>query len=112
MVSNASDDFPERESPVTTTRLSRGISTETFLRLWTRAPWTAMVVRGAARPLSRLECLAFMRGGGSDGPTGPLIVVPGRPGGQHRAGWVSEAVGARDGLPARGFRRRRQAPRP
>ena len=40
--------MPDPERPVTTISLSRGISTETFLRLWTRAPCTAMVVRGAA----------------------------------------------------------------
>src|ERR687886_2668161 len=48
MVSNARLDLPEPESPVMTTRLSRGISSETFLRLCTRAPCTAIVVRGAA----------------------------------------------------------------
>src|SRR5687767_9269343 len=45
MVSNARLDLPEPDSPVITTTLSRGISTEMFLRLWTRAPWTAIVVR-------------------------------------------------------------------
>src|SRR5687768_8348745 len=45
MVSNARLDLPEPESPVTTISLSRGISTEMFLRLCTRAPCTAMVVR-------------------------------------------------------------------
>src|ERR1700739_1752248 len=49
MVSKARLDLPEPDRPVTTTRLSRGNSSETFLRLWTRAPCTAMVVRGAAR---------------------------------------------------------------
>src|SRR4029079_2967333 len=38
MVSNARDDLPEPERPVITTRLSRGISTSTFLRLCSRAP--------------------------------------------------------------------------
>src|SRR5262245_50745938 len=47
MVSKARLDLPEPESPVTTTSRSRGISSETFLRLCTRAPWTAIVVRGA-----------------------------------------------------------------
>src|SRR5262249_27583890 len=47
MVSNARLDLPEPESPVTTTRRSRGISSEMFLRLWTRAPCTAIVVRAA-----------------------------------------------------------------
>src|SRR5262245_53342988 len=48
MVSNARLDLPEPERPVTTTRLSRGISTETFFRLCTRAPWTPIVVRTLA----------------------------------------------------------------
>ncbi len=48
MVSNARLDLPEPDSPVTTMSLSRGISTEMFLRLCTRAPCTAMVVRAAA----------------------------------------------------------------
>src|SRR5215471_16186603 len=38
MVSNASDDLPEPDSPVITTSLSRGISTSMFLRLCSRAP--------------------------------------------------------------------------
>src|SRR5580700_1470801 len=45
MVSKARLDLPDPERPVTTMSLSRGISTEMFLRLWTRTPWTAMVVR-------------------------------------------------------------------
>src|SRR5579871_4083049 len=49
MVSNARLDLPEPESPVTTTSLSRGISTEMFLRLCTRAPCTKMVVRAFGR---------------------------------------------------------------
>src|SRR5438105_15799489 len=47
MVSNARLDLPEPERPVTTMRRSRGSSTEMFRRLWTRAPWTAIVVRAA-----------------------------------------------------------------
>src|SRR5262245_39542242 len=58
MVSNARLDLPEPESPVTTTSLSRGISTEMFLRLWTRAPCTAMVVRTGALALDGAR-LAF-----------------------------------------------------
>src|SRR5712671_1585966 len=38
MVSKASDDFPEPDSPVKTTSRSRGISRSTFLRLCSRAP--------------------------------------------------------------------------
>src|SRR2546426_847976 len=40
MVSKASDDFPEPDSPVTTVRALRGISTVMFLRLCSRAPRT------------------------------------------------------------------------
>src|SRR3979411_3091629 len=38
MVSKASEDFPEPDSPVNTTSWSRGISRSTFLRLCSRAP--------------------------------------------------------------------------
>src|SRR5262245_32751528 len=38
MVSKASEDLPEPESPVDTTSSSRGIATSTFLRLCSRAP--------------------------------------------------------------------------
>src|SRR5271167_3776156 len=54
MVSNARLDLPEPDSPVTTMSLSRGISTEMFLRLCTRAPCTAMVVRAEAFDSFRL----------------------------------------------------------
>src|ERR1700738_5271621 len=57
MVSKARLDLPEPERPVTTMSLSRGISTDMFLRLCTRAPCTAMVVRAAA-----LANLAVIRG--------------------------------------------------
>src|SRR5229473_6927870 len=43
MVSNASEDFPEPLTPVTTVIALWGISTLMFLRLWTRAPRTWMV---------------------------------------------------------------------
>jgi len=42
-VSKAKEDLPDPERPVKTTNWSRGISTERFLRLWTRAPCTRMV---------------------------------------------------------------------
>src|ERR1700682_3567040 len=42
MVSNASEDFPEPLTPVTTVMALCGISTLIFLRLWTRAPRTRM----------------------------------------------------------------------
>src|SRR5262245_9457791 len=44
-VSNASDDLPEPLTPVTTTSLSRGISTSTPFRLFSRAPRISIVVR-------------------------------------------------------------------
>src|SRR5215470_12984749 len=40
MVSNASDDFPDPDNPVTTVSLSRGIVTSMFRRLCSRAPRT------------------------------------------------------------------------
>src|ERR1700682_2945771 len=43
IVSNTSDDFPEPETPVKTVILRRGMSTEMFLRLFSRAPRTWMV---------------------------------------------------------------------
>src|SRR6267142_2204332 len=46
IVSKASDDLPEPESPVITTSWSRGISRSTFLRLCSRAP--RMTIRSLA----------------------------------------------------------------
>ena len=63
MVSNASEDLPEPLSPVMTTRRSRGISTEMFLRLCSRAPVTA--IRSVGRGSPRLR-----RGGVRDGRMG------------------------------------------
>src|SRR3954451_24401090 len=57
MVSKARLDLPDPDSPVTTTSLSRGISTLTFLRLCTRAPCTAMVVR---TPLVRASLVLIL----------------------------------------------------
>src|SRR5580698_984432 len=61
MVSKASDDFPEPESPVITTRRSRGISRLIFLRLCSRAPriisLSAMTLRGPfPRRVASLDC--------------------------------------------------------
>src|SRR5215471_4457881 len=42
IVSNTSDDFPEPETPVKTVILRRGMSTEMFWRLFSRAPRTWM----------------------------------------------------------------------
>ena len=43
MVSKASDDLPDPETPVTTVRALCGISKSMFFRLWTRAPRTMML---------------------------------------------------------------------
>jgi hypothetical protein len=43
---NASDDFPDPDGPVTTVSCRCGMSTETFLRLWVRAPRMEMVREG------------------------------------------------------------------
>src|SRR4030065_212381 len=51
MVSKASEDLPEPETPVMTTSLSRGITTSMFLRLCSRAPRTIMESRGMPAPL-------------------------------------------------------------
>src|ERR1700682_109059 len=48
MVSKASTDLPEPESPVNTTSLSRGIESVTFFRLCSRAPRTVMWSMGNA----------------------------------------------------------------
>jgi hypothetical protein len=37
-VSKASEDFPDPDTPVITVNWLWGIESETFLRLWTRAP--------------------------------------------------------------------------
>src|SRR5689334_21713357 len=43
MVSNASEDLPEPDTPVTTVRVLCGTSKSMFLRLWTRAPRTTIL---------------------------------------------------------------------
>src|SRR6266403_2733465 len=54
MVSKASDDLPEPDSPVKTTSLSRGISRSMFLRLCSRAPRIVI-----ARVLDPAVCWRF-----------------------------------------------------
>jgi hypothetical protein len=49
MVSKASDDLPDPLTPVMTTSLPVGKETETFLRLWVRAPRTTMAERSEDR---------------------------------------------------------------
>src|SRR5260370_27434195 len=60
MVSKARLDLPEPDRPVITTSLSRGISTDIFLRLCTRAPFTAMVVRATVLAVA-MPVLEFIR---------------------------------------------------
>src|ERR687898_108324 len=56
MVSNASDDFPEPESPVTHTSAFRGMRTVTFFRLCSRPPWTTSSSAAAmGSPFYRVE---------------------------------------------------------
>src|SRR6202045_4370305 len=43
MVSKASEDLPDPETPVTTVRVLWGTSKSTSFRLWTRAPRTTML---------------------------------------------------------------------
>src|SRR5581483_8391140 len=43
IVSKASDDLPDPDTPVTTVKVLCGISKSMFLRLWTRAPRTTML---------------------------------------------------------------------
>src|SRR5579859_7540358 len=50
MVSKASEDLPEPETPVTTVSELWGISKSMFLRLWTLAPRTTMVSVDILRP--------------------------------------------------------------
>src|SRR5262249_23468948 len=74
MVSKASEDLPEPERPVITTRRSRGISRSMFLRLCSRAP--LMTIRSAI--LARSSRL-FRRFGCPRAPPGNIAVhgVPG-----------------------------------
>src|SRR5437899_6067554 len=53
MVSKASGDFPEPDTPVITTSWSRGISRSMFLRLCSRAP--RMTIRSLAMAIYRVS---------------------------------------------------------
>src|SRR3972149_5114681 len=64
MVSKAREDLPEPESPVMTVSRSRGISTVTFLRLWTRAP--RMIGRSSAITLE-------LKASGAPGQRSPTV---------------------------------------
>src|SRR5438270_13425179 len=75
MVSKASDDFPEPDSPVKTTSLSRGMERVTFLRLCSRAPrmviWS-VGIRTFGYPLFSRDRRRPARGG--DQPPLELLV--------------------------------------
>src|SRR5690348_15896624 len=71
MVSNASDDLPDPDSPVTTLRALCGISTSMFLRLWVRAPRTTMLALDCDAPMLGGSMLLLER-------TVDIGVVPGR----------------------------------
>src|ERR1044071_7141635 len=60
-MSNASVLLPEPLTPVTTTNCPRGISTVTFLRLCSRAPWMRME-SDSARGASEKELSPFVTG--------------------------------------------------
>src|SRR5581483_8880110 len=64
MVSNASDDFPEPDKPVTTVSLSRGIVTSMLRRLCSRAPRTmrasSAIAWESCRP-DRVETSRYIR---------------------------------------------------
>src|SRR5438445_5121569 len=86
MVSKARLDLPEPDSPVMTVRLSRGSSSDTFFRLCTRAPCTAIVVRGAGLAGAALALPAIGHlGGVEERQFFHLdIALPGEPHGQRR----------------------------
>src|SRR5829696_2153053 len=58
MVTKASEDLPEPETPVTTVSRPTGMEKEMFLRLLTRAPRTSM----ASSIMSLKDCHATQRG--------------------------------------------------
>src|SRR5215472_8302225 len=79
MVSKASEDLPEPDSPVNTTNWSRGMATSTFLRLCSRAPrmviWRAsrmdLLVRSAIELLGPVRQNHPRRTRENAGPPGP-----------------------------------------
>src|SRR5215217_7855898 len=80
---------------------SRGSSTEMLRRLWTRAPWTAIVVRGPLRAAVPLAAIGRLREEERELLHGEVAT----PGQQHRRGGLADQpqirkVLARDGDPA------------
>src|SRR5580704_4102547 len=93
MVSNASEDLPDPDRPVITTRLSRGISTSTFFRLCSRAPRTwmepAIDRRFPGAVVVFLCCSPYMARNGPLGKPGPAI-------------WLDQGTGVMLALPRLG----------
>src|SRR5438270_13712826 len=66
MVSKASEDLPEPDTPVTTVSLSTGMEKETFFRLLTRAPRTMIaswLMSGKHTPRPTVDSTALRRTG-------------------------------------------------
>src|SRR3954469_19140790 len=90
MVSKASDDLPEPESPVMTPRASRGMETVTSLRLCSRAPETTMVSwRGIhnqcmSPPDGRARAIPRLADDAENGPPWVRHVARGVPGADHQ----------------------------
>src|SRR6266566_6354738 len=114
MVSKASDDFPEPDSPVKTTSLSRGMVRSMSLRLCSRAPLITISVGGMADrrislpPWGRVGLGAFF----SATDAGPhaaglrLAPHPGLGGGRRRQGLpVFHRVAPKRDEPVAEFRR-------
>src|SRR3989304_5179421 len=80
MVSKASEDFPDPEMPVSTTNLSRGISTVTFFRLCSRAPRTMIRSSGilSSAPPARHPAGAAPPPPAHAAPPGPAAPAAGR----------------------------------
>ena len=64
-MSNASDDLPDPDTPVTTVKVLCGISKSMFLRLWTRAPRTTMlsvdIFTQGRRGIPRAQALYYVQ---------------------------------------------------
>src|SRR5579863_1044332 len=88
MVSKASDDLPDPETPVTTVSWLCGISQSTFFRLWTRAPRTVMLSFDMARTL-RLRDRALQMGSERSAETYDYSRLAGR----SPRGWGGAGVG-------------------
>src|SRR5207245_10977869 len=102
MVSNASDDLPDPDSPVKTISLSRGMDRVTFLRLCSRAPrmviWS-VGIRTFVNPFLSLD-RNFSPAVGAQPPlrrSDPALADAGRP-----PAWTPPPVAGRGLTPAGG----------